>query len=79
MYAVMRITGHVGGATAPALLANRLAWLDPVVPIEDRVGAISDMGTAGYVRHIGYPKSASRRCGVQQPCIPSPTFRSNTR
>ena len=31
----------------------RPARLDPKVPIEDTVGAIADMVTAGYVRHIG--------------------------
>jgi aryl-alcohol dehydrogenase-like predicted oxidoreductase len=31
----------------------RLARLDPNVPIEDTIGAISDMVKAGYVRHIG--------------------------
>jgi aryl-alcohol dehydrogenase-like predicted oxidoreductase len=31
----------------------RPARLDPTVPIEDTVGAIADMVTAGYVRHIG--------------------------
>jgi pyridoxine 4-dehydrogenase len=31
----------------------RLARLDPVVPIEDTIGAIADMVKAGYVRHIG--------------------------
>jgi|HubBroStandDraft_1064217.scaffolds.fasta_scaffold62199_1 aryl-alcohol dehydrogenase-like predicted oxidoreductase len=31
----------------------RPARLDPSVPIEDTVGAIADMITAGYVRHIG--------------------------
>ncbi|EJL33496.1 putative oxidoreductase, aryl-alcohol dehydrogenase like protein [Caulobacter sp. AP07] len=31
----------------------RPARLDPVVPIEDTVGAIADMVKAGYVRHIG--------------------------
>jgi len=31
----------------------RPARLDPQVPIEDTVGAISDMVRAGYVRHIG--------------------------
>jgi aryl-alcohol dehydrogenase-like predicted oxidoreductase len=31
----------------------RPSRLDPAVPIEDTVGAISDMVTAGYVRHIG--------------------------
>ncbi|MCY1015733.1 aldo/keto reductase [Pyxidicoccus sp. MSG2] len=31
----------------------RPARLDPAVPIEDTVGAISDLVKAGYVRHIG--------------------------
>src|ERR1700712_3787163 len=31
----------------------RPARLDPNVPIEDTVGAIAEMGKAGYVRHIG--------------------------
>jgi aryl-alcohol dehydrogenase-like predicted oxidoreductase len=31
----------------------RPARLDPAVPIEETVGAIADMVTAGYVRHIG--------------------------
>lgn len=31
----------------------RLARLDPQVPIEDTIGAISELVTAGYVRHIG--------------------------
>jgi aryl-alcohol dehydrogenase-like predicted oxidoreductase len=31
----------------------RPARLDPVVPIEDTIGAIADMVKAGYVRHIG--------------------------
>jgi aryl-alcohol dehydrogenase-like predicted oxidoreductase len=31
----------------------RPARLDPNVPIEDTIGAIADMVTAGYVRHIG--------------------------
>ena len=31
----------------------RPARLDPAVPIEDTIGAIADMVTAGYVRHIG--------------------------
>jgi len=31
----------------------RPARVDPVVPIEDTVGAIADMVRAGYVRHIG--------------------------
>jgi len=31
----------------------RPARLDPVVPIEETVGAIADMVQAGYVRHVG--------------------------
>jgi aryl-alcohol dehydrogenase-like predicted oxidoreductase len=31
----------------------RLARLDPKVPIEDTIGAISDLIKAGYVKHIG--------------------------
>jgi aryl-alcohol dehydrogenase-like predicted oxidoreductase len=31
----------------------RLARLDPQVPIEDTIGAISELVTAGYVRHVG--------------------------
>ncbi|HET7104714.1 MAG TPA: aldo/keto reductase [Terracidiphilus sp.] len=31
----------------------RPARLDPAVPIEDTIGAIADMVSAGYVRHIG--------------------------
>jgi aryl-alcohol dehydrogenase-like predicted oxidoreductase len=31
----------------------RLGRLDPTVPIEDTVGAIAEMITAGYVRHVG--------------------------
>src|SRR5208282_1737337 len=31
----------------------RPARLDPAVPIEDTVGAIAEMISAGYVRHIG--------------------------
>jgi aryl-alcohol dehydrogenase-like predicted oxidoreductase len=31
----------------------RLTRLDPIVPIEDTIGAIADMVKAGYVRHIG--------------------------
>lgn len=31
----------------------RIARVDPVVPIEETIGAIADMVKAGYVRHIG--------------------------
>lgn len=31
----------------------RPARLDPAVPVEDTIGAIADLVTAGYVRHIG--------------------------
>jgi aryl-alcohol dehydrogenase-like predicted oxidoreductase len=35
------------------------ARVDPVVPIEDTVGAIADMVKAGYVRHIGLSEAGS--------------------
>ena len=37
----------------------RPARLDPVVPIEDTVGAIAEMVKAGYVRHIGLSEVGS--------------------
>lgn len=37
----------------------RPARLDPTVPIEDTVGAISEMVKAGYVRHIGLSEMGS--------------------
>ena len=37
----------------------RPARLDPKVPIEDTVGAISDMIKAGYVRHVGLSEVGS--------------------
>lgn len=37
----------------------RLARVDPVVPIEDTVGAIADMIKAGYVRHIGLSEAGA--------------------
>ncbi len=37
----------------------RPARLDPAVPIEDTVGAISEMVRAGYVRHIGLSEVGS--------------------
>jgi aryl-alcohol dehydrogenase-like predicted oxidoreductase len=80
MYAVMGITGQVGDAAAYALLANRHARLDPAVPIEDTIGAIVDMVTAGYVRRIGLSEVGTatiRRVAAVHSI--SPTFRSNTR
>ena len=37
----------------------RPARLDPVVPIEDTIGAIADMVQAGYVRHVGLSEVGS--------------------
>jgi aryl-alcohol dehydrogenase-like predicted oxidoreductase len=37
----------------------RLGRVDPAVPIEDTVGAMSDMVTAGWVRHIGLSEAGS--------------------
>jgi aryl-alcohol dehydrogenase-like predicted oxidoreductase len=35
------------------------ARVDPAVPIEETVGAIADMVTAGYVRHIGLSEAGA--------------------
>jgi aryl-alcohol dehydrogenase-like predicted oxidoreductase len=48
----------------------RPARLDPNVPIEDTIGAISEMVTAGYVRHIGLSEVGSdtiRRAAAVHP------------
>ena len=48
----------------------RPARLDPKVPIEDTIGAISDLVKAGYVRHIGLSEVGSetirRACAVHE-------------
>jgi aryl-alcohol dehydrogenase-like predicted oxidoreductase len=38
----------------------RPARVDPIVPIEDTVGAISDLVSAGYVRHVGLSEASAR-------------------
>jgi pyridoxine 4-dehydrogenase len=38
----------------------RPARVDPKVPIEDTVGAIADMITAGYVRHVGLSEARAQ-------------------
>jgi aryl-alcohol dehydrogenase-like predicted oxidoreductase len=50
----------------------RPARLDPVVPIEDTVGAIADMVKAGYVRHIGLSEVGAetiRKAHVVHPIV----------
>lgn len=50
----------------------RPARLDPKVPIEDTVGAIADMVTAGYVRHIGLSEVGAdtlRRAAATHPIV----------
>ena len=37
----------------------RLGRVDPAVPIEDTVGAMAEMVTAGYVRHIGLSEAGA--------------------
>jgi aryl-alcohol dehydrogenase-like predicted oxidoreductase len=37
----------------------RLGRVDPAVPIEDTVGAISDLVEAGYVRHVGLSEAGA--------------------
>jgi aryl-alcohol dehydrogenase-like predicted oxidoreductase len=50
----------------------RPARLDPIVPIEDTIGAIADMVKAGYVRHIGLsevgPDTIRRAAAVHPIC-----------
>lgn len=50
----------------------RPARLDPRVPIEETIGAISEMVTAGYVRHIGLsevgPETLRRAVAVHPIC-----------
>jgi len=53
------------------------ARLDPNVPIEETVGAMADLVKAGHVRHIGFPRSAPRLCGVPRRCTPFATCKSN--
>jgi aryl-alcohol dehydrogenase-like predicted oxidoreductase len=50
----------------------RLARVDPAVPIEDTVGAIAEMVTAGYVRHIGLSEAGAqtvRRAHAAHPIV----------
>lgn len=68
--------------TALAYTLNRLgvdhidiyrpARLDPLVPIEETVGAIADLVQAGYVRHIGLSEVGSetiRRAAATHPIV----------
>ncbi|WP_377296316.1 aldo/keto reductase [Rhizobium sp. SGZ-381] len=50
----------------------RPSRLDPNVPIEDTIGAIGDMVTAGYVRHIGLSEMGAetiRRAAAVHPIV----------
>ena len=50
----------------------RPARLDPVVPIEDTIGAIADLVQAGYVRHIGLSEVGAttiRRAAAVHPIV----------
>jgi aryl-alcohol dehydrogenase-like predicted oxidoreductase len=50
----------------------RPARVDPAVPIEDTVGAISDMVQAGYVRHVGLSEAGAetiRRAHAVHPVV----------
>jgi aryl-alcohol dehydrogenase-like predicted oxidoreductase len=55
----------------------RPARLDPTVPIEETIGAIGDLVKAGYVRHVGLSEVGAETIRRAQPCIRSPTCRSN--
>jgi aryl-alcohol dehydrogenase-like predicted oxidoreductase len=51
-YSLRRLgTGHVD--------VYRLGRVDPVVPIEETVGAIAEMIQAGYVRHVGLSETGT--------------------
>jgi len=43
------------------------ARVDPVVPIEDTVGAVAEMVQAGYVRHIGLSEASAATCPRSAP------------
>ncbi|HZF11903.1 MAG TPA: aldo/keto reductase [Thermoanaerobaculia bacterium] len=50
----------------------RLARVDPAVPIEETVGAIAEMVTAGHVRHIGLSEAGAdtvRRAHAVHPIV----------
>ena len=57
----------------------RPARLDPIVPIEETVGAIAEMVRAGYVRHIGLSEAGACHLKRRLRCIRSATCRSNIR
>jgi aryl-alcohol dehydrogenase-like predicted oxidoreductase len=52
--------------------------VDPNVPIEDTVGAIAETVKVGYVRYIGLSDACAATIRRAEPCIRSPTYRSNT-
>jgi aryl-alcohol dehydrogenase-like predicted oxidoreductase len=50
----------------------RIARVDPVVPIEETVGAIAEMVQAGYVRHVGLSEAGAetvRRAHAVHPIV----------
>ena len=54
--------------------------VDPQVPIEDTVGAMAELVTAGKVRYLGLVRSRARRPSVARtPCTPSPRCKRSTR
>ncbi|MEK8170751.1 aldo/keto reductase [Streptomyces sp. M19] len=57
----------------------RIARLDPVVPIEETVGAISEAIEAGWVRHVGLSEVGADTIRRAAAVAPSPTSRSSTR
>lgn len=57
----------------------RPARLDPNVPIEDTIGAISEMVTAGYVRYIGLSEVGAETIRRAHAVHPIVDLRSSTR
>jgi len=52
----------------PETARNRCR-VDPTVPIEDTVGAMSDLARQGKVRHLGICEAGTRRSGGPTPRI----------
>jgi len=79
------MTAAEGGEEFPRVFAQearvdyvdiyRPARLDGSVPIEETIGAIAEMVTVGCVRHVGYPRSASRQSAVPPQYTPFAIFK----
>jgi aryl-alcohol dehydrogenase-like predicted oxidoreductase len=50
--------------------------VDPHVPIEDTVGAMSDLVAKGKVKHLGLSEASPDTSAAPTPCTPSPPLQS---